>query len=182
MSETPYSEWWSNHSERVEASDDVRIDVFVRSLGAPTPSQTTQSAVLERLDGLEKRERIDRFTVQVWGDRLYTGERCSQSPVGRYLHNKIEEFERWADGYPEVELPFEQTHCESFVTDETFDCVKFPRICLATYVDGELAGVVPSQFEEVDMTVHSYLTGLAELASDPLAATEQAEVKTAGSL
>ena len=168
MTETPCSEWWSEHRDRVERSDDVRIDVFVRSLGAPTTSQTTQRAVLDRLDDLEQRDRIDRFTVQVWGDRLYPEERCAELPVGRFLHNKVDEFQRWADAHHGVDLAFETTISDPFVGDGTFECIKLPRICLATYVEGELSGVVPCRFGGRALSVRRYLTALEELSTDPL--------------
>jgi len=179
MTETPYSKWWLAHRDRVEASDDVRIDVFVRSLGAPVASQTAQSSVLDRLDDLEEMDRIDRFTVQVWGDRLYPDERCSQSPVGRFLRNKISEFERWADANPEVELPFESKVREPFVADREFRCITLPQICLAVYVDGELDGVVPAAFSEVSVTVHDYLSALTDLTTDPIATEDRSETVTA---
>lgn len=174
MTETPYSEWWSDHRDRVEQSDDVRIDVFVRSLGAPTASQTAQRTVLERLDSLEERDRIDRYTVQVWGDRLYPEEPCAELPVGRFLHNKVEEFQHWADDDQEIELAFESTVADPFVDEGTFECIKLPRICLATYVDGELSGVVPCRFEGHDLSVSKYLTAIAELSADPLPANREA--------
>jgi len=181
MTETSYNEWWQAHRDRIEASDDVRVDVFVRSLGAPTASQTAQASVLERLDGLEEMDRIDRFTLQVWGDRIYPEERCAQSPVGRFLRNKVSEFERWENTTPGVELAFESKVCEPFVAEREFRCIVLPRICLATYVDGELDGVVPCSFGVEDVTVHDYLLALAELTSDPLATHErESPLTTAG--
>lgn len=179
MTERAYTEWWQAHRDRVAESDDVRVDVFVRSLGAPTASQTAQAAVLERLDELEERDRIDRFTVQVWGDRLYPEERCAQSPVGRFLRNKVSEFERWGDTTPGVGLAFESKTCEPFVAEREFQCIVLPRICLATYVDGELDGVVPCSFGEEDVTVHDYLLALTELSSDPQEARERGSTVTA---
>jgi hypothetical protein len=173
MTETPYSEWWAEHRDRVEQSDDVRIDVFVRSLGAPTASQTAQRTVFERLDRLEEQDRIDRFTVQVWGDRLYPEERCAELPVGRFLHDKVDEFRQWANAHQGVELPFESTVCDPFVDDGTFECIKLPQICLATYVDGELSSVVPCRFEGRDLSASKYLTALEELARDPLPANRE---------
>lgn len=177
MTDTQYSEWWRDHRDRVESSEDVRIDVFVRSLGAPTASQGRQAAVIERLDDLEDSGRIDRFTVQVWGDRLYPGEPCADSPVGRFLQNRINDFERWADDHPGVVLPFESKVCEPFVADKEYQCITLPRICLGVYADGELGGVVPATFGDVDITVHNYLKGLSDLA-DPLEAREQNETVT----
>lgn len=173
MTETSYSEWWEDHRDRIAESTDVRIDVFVRSLGAPTPSQTTQAGVLERLDELEDTGRVDRFTLQVWGDRLYADERCSASPVGRYLTNKIAEFERWADEHAHVSLPFESTVCEPFVADREFQCIRLPQICLAVYVDGAIAGVVPCTFDGTAVTAHEYLAALADHPSDPGARERQ---------
>mgnify|MGYP000675234936 CR=1 FL=1 len=179
MTETSYTEWWHTHRDRIEASADVRVDVFVRSLGAPTDTQARQARVLERLDDLEEMERIDRFTVQVWGDRLYPDERCAQSPVGRFLDNKITEFERWADSMAGVELSFESKVCEPFVADREFHCIVLPRICLATYIDGELDGVVPCTFGNENVTVDDYLTALHELSTDPLSARERGSPVTA---
>lgn len=173
MTETPHSEWWSEHRDQVERSDDVRIDVFVRSLGAPASSQSTQRTVFERLDDLEDRGRIDRFTVQVWGDRLYPEERCAELPVGRFLHNKVDEFQQWADAHQRVDLAFETTVRDPFVSSGTIESIKLPRICLATYVDGELSCVVPCRFEGRDLSVRRYLTALEELLTDPLAADQK---------
>lgn len=180
MSDTPYSEWWQDHRDRIEASDDVRVDVFVRSLGAPTASQSTQAAVLERLDELEEVGRIDRFTVQVWGDRLYPEERCAESPVGRFLRNKIDEFRRWADTKAGVELPFESTVCEPFVADREFHAILLPRICTGIYVGGGLAGVIPCSFGEIDVTVHDYLEAIRDLTTDPIGVLDRQAATTAG--
>lgn len=174
MTDTAYNEWWEDHRMRIDESDDVRIDVFVRSLGAPMPVQMTQAAIFERLDELEDIGRIDRFNVHIWGDRLYRNEPCSDSSVGRFVQNRIDEFEQWAERKAEVELPFETTSCQPFLADREFHCVTLPRIGLGAYVDGELAGFVPSGFEGVDVSVPEYLDALIDLAAGPADADDQA--------
>jgi len=175
MTETQYRDWWSEHRDGIASSDDVRVEVFLRSLGAPTATQSTQEAVLEQLDELEEMGRIDRFTVQVWGDRIYPDERCAQSPVGRFLRNKVTEFKQWGERSPGVTLPLESTVCRPFVADREFRCIDLPQICLAVYTDGELSGVVPCAFGTVDVAVHDYLTAIAELSSDPLDSSKRSE-------
>ncbi|PSP94178.1 hypothetical protein BRC91_06910 [Halobacteriales archaeon QS_4_62_28] len=175
MTETQYRNWWSEHRDGIEASDDVRVDVFLRSLGAPTATRSTQAAVLEQLDELEEIGRIDRFTVQVWGDQIYPDERCAQSPVGRFLQSKVMEFEQWGERTHGVTLPFESTVCKPFVTDREYHCIKLPRICLGVYADGDLSGVVPCEFGPVNVPVREYLTAVTELSSGPLEVRERPE-------
>lgn len=142
---------------RLERAETVRADLYLRSLGAPVPSQERQEAVLERLEGLEATGRIDTWTVNVWGDRLYTDGRCSETPVGRHLTGKLSEFDRWAGDHEAVAFDLDAGVVDCGITGTCYEMIRLPRLALAVYADSELVAVVPCEVAGASLSVSSFL-------------------------
>lgn len=154
--------WWNEHRTRLDQATDVRVDVFLRSLGAPTGSEGTQARVIERLEELEEQGRIDTYTVSVWGEQIRPGNRCARTPVGQYMLDKIEALQAWSRDTPGATVPFENKTVSSFVTEGAHEVVKLPRICLSVRADQDIAAVLPVRFDNRPLSVREYLDLLRE--------------------
>lgn len=157
---------WTAHRRSVRESEDVRVEVFLRSLGAPVGCQDQQSTVIRTLDRLEEAGVVSASTVSVWGDRIYLSDRCSRTPVGEFVLGKIDEFTGWARERDGVELEFERREVDSSITGETYEMIRPPSVCLAVYAADELTGVFPCSMGDRELCVQSYLSELAELSGD----------------
>ncbi len=162
----------------MERGDDVRVTVFTRSIGdARAPG--TRPGVVERLDELEEADRVDGYSVSVWGDTICPGSRCAETGVGRYVLDQIDAFHEWERETPGVELPFERRTVSTLATEATREVLRPPETCLAVRVDGELGSVLPLRFDDCAVSVHDYLDLLAALPSAGQFRAEQA-VRPAG--
>lgn len=150
-------DWWHSHANNVMNERPVRFDLFVRTLGAPAGSHGRQAAVLDRLDRLDQRDVVDSTRVQVWGDSICVSECCSNHPTIRSLRDRIASFRAWGQEKPDVDMGFERRTIDNSITDERFEVVDLPTMCLAVYVDSYLEGIFPVSIGEETWTVPDYL-------------------------
>lgn len=160
------SDPWTVHRQTIRESDDVRVQVFLRSLGAPAGSHGKQAAVFETLDRLEDAGVVSSSSVTLWGDRIYLSDRCSHTPVGEFVREKIREFKQWALDREGIDLRFEHRTVDSSITGESFEMIRPPRVCLAVYAADGLSGVFPCAMDGEERCVRSYLDELAELSDE----------------
>lgn len=156
-------EWWSDHRTEITESDDVRVDVFLRSLGSPAGVGYPETTVVETLGELEEMGRIDSYTLSVWGNRIQPAGPYAETAIGRFLLEKVEAFQAWARNTPGAEVPLEFREVSSLVGEETHEELRPPYACLAVYADGDLSAVLPARFGADRMSVQSYLEMLRTL-------------------
>lgn len=144
----------------------MRVQVFLRSLGAPAGCQDKQATVFETLDRLEDAGIVTSTSVTLWGDRIYLSDRCSHTPVGEFVREKIREFEEWASGRDGVDLRFERRTIDSSITGESHDMIRPPQVSLAVYADDDLAGVFPCSMDGEEQCVTSYLCEIGKLSDE----------------
>lgn len=166
---------WTAHRRTIRDSDDVRVQVFLRSLGAPAGCQDKQAAVFETLDRLEDAGIVSTSSVSLWGDRIYLSDRCSRTPVGEFVRGKIREFGEWAGEREGVDLHFERRSIDSSITGESREMIRPPQVSLAVYADDSLAGVFPCSMDGEERCVTSYLHELAKLSDEARAGEDAPE-------
>lgn len=159
------SKWSQCHVDLVTTGHPVDFDVFVRTLGPGIGVQGRQSAVVGRVEGVDRRDAVDAARLWVWGDRLCVSECCASNPavgairetVERLGQWVVERLGQWAAERTDVSIGFERNAVRSSVIDEHREVVDLPTICPAVSVDDELAGVYPATVDEERLTVAEYL-------------------------
>jgi len=159
-----FETWWQDHATAVRNADTVRADLYVRSLGGPASSQDCLSSVVRRLDELEADGSLTTTTVSIWGDRIYPDDRCAGTAAGRFVLDKIEEFESWSARTDVVDFRLQREQVTSLLDDEPRRVIRLPQHCLSVYVDGSLAAVVPCSIGDRDWSPFEYLDSLATVS------------------
>lgn len=118
-----------------------RVELYVRSL-CPTGVYQRQEDVIERLNEMDEDDRIDGFSVSVWGERIVP-ETAGQTEMGATLLDRISRFKQWAQRN-DVELPaFSRRSVTNVATDDADAAITLPLTGLAEFIDGELVHVAP---------------------------------------
>ncbi|AWB26490.1 HTH domain-containing protein [Halococcoides cellulosivorans] len=137
------------------------LELFVRSLH-PQGAHQRQEAILERLEQLEGDDEIESFSVVVWGDQISRESVAARSLKGRYVLNRVAEFQQWALSTNVSLDSFYQTRSSGPESDvETETTIVLPVMGLAEYQDGELVQVSPCTAGETVHTVQDHVDALA---------------------
>lgn len=140
----------ANHWE----DEPLRIELYVRrnAFGA----RTRQQRVFERVRRLEGHPEIENMEVRRWPDRIAADER------GEFV-GVIREFERWAADHERSLAPcFERREVTPGFTDERFEQVVLPIICLAVYRGERLRNLAPHVDGRHPYTVDDCIADLEE--------------------
>lgn len=136
------------------------IDLYVRSL-APRGQQTTQNAIINRLDELESMGAISAYTVHVWGRKVAPLSAAGQTEAGQFISDQVTAFETWADDVGRsLDSFFETQAVQSAYRDETHETSVLPAATLAEYEGDTLTFVAPSTDGDTSTTVHDRLDAL----------------------
>lgn len=130
----------------------LQIELYVRSL-APTDIRDKQESVIERLDELERADRIDGFEVIFCGDCVCASLTTAKTAVGQRLLDRYVSFEKWATEHDRTLVGFTDHDTESTLTGTVITGVSFPRLALAEYRNRDLAFVAPSRSGNENTTV-----------------------------
>ena len=153
---------------------DTRIELYVRSL-LPDGAHDRQEAVIERLERLETEDRIDDFSVVVWGKQVARGSTAAHTEAGTYILNRVAEFKQWAlSNNVSLGSFYQQGTVENETTEESYDTITLPVMGLAEYESGELVHVAPSTRGETVYTIQDRLDRLER--SEPAAVEADADV------
>ncbi|MDG5776352.1 HTH domain-containing protein [Haloarculaceae archaeon H-GB2-1] len=137
-----------------------RIELYVRSL-LPDGAHERQEAVIERLEEMDARGDVEGFSVIVWGKQLARDTAATRTDEGRYILNRVAEFQQWALSNNVSLDSFCQTHAaETEVSDEPKTAITLPVMGLAEYQDGELQHVAPCTKGD---SVHTIMDRLKKL-------------------
>jgi len=124
-------------------SDRIRLELFVRSL-APDTGRTYQDRVIEQLQELSESDRVESFDLYVCGDCVCPSTVAAETDTGQFLLDRFEGFEEWALQNDVELVGFERRCVQSSFRGEEVTGLRFPRICLAEFVDERVRFVAPS--------------------------------------
>lgn len=114
---------------------DISVTAFTRLDLLPSPIETK----LDRLEKLERNDRISSLTVAFWPSDVPIGSDTSFPEVV----DTFELFRDWARAAGvNIQPPFEVRSVDSMVHDDTTR-LRTPGLCLAIELDGKLHGVFP---------------------------------------
>lgn len=117
------------------------MELFLRSL-APPAARDSQEAIVDRLNGLDDRDRIREFDLTIWGDRICL-DVTPRTPTERSIRDKIDRFRQWERRYDvSLEPAFEEREVEPLVGDP-YTVFRTPVIALAVYAGTNVWGVFP---------------------------------------
>ena len=129
-------------------ADDVHVDAFHCASMHGTHEQ--QRAVLRRLDALEEQGFVDRVRRQAWTHELTPDADDEWCENARAAYSR---FHTWArENDRTLEPAFRTRTVRSMVSDDTYDVITFPILCVAVYADGSLVEVAPSTDPTTDST------------------------------
>lgn len=124
-----------------------------------------QRTTMDRLEALADTELVDDVTRQAWAHKLLPEADDDWCQQARDAHAR---FREWAtENDRSLEPAFGTRTTTSMVSDEQYEVVEFPVLCLAVYADDELVHVAPST-DPVTGTTQTVADCLDELeASTP---------------
>ena len=147
------------------ATEDTRVDVYLRERVPPPVSETIQATV-ERLRALEREGTIEELSVESWG--ICTAACADDDETAAAT---IEEFEQWADRTDHSLQPaFGRREVSSMFCEEPVHRHEVPILSIAVYGGDELEYVAPCSDGERTHTVEDCLDALAE--NDDAASTD----------
>lgn len=152
---------------RREAGDEsaapLTVELYVRSLCADA-AKAPQEAAIERLSRLERDGVVDEYTVHVWGRRISPDAAAADTDAGRFVLDRIEAFEDWAnDVGTSIRSFFDTDEVDSSITGESYVAITVPTLTLAEFRGDELRCVAPCAD---DGTVHTVSDRLDVLEAD----------------
>ena len=129
---------------RVDGDGAIRLELFVRSL-APSAVRPAQESVVYRLQRLEEAPRVATVDVHVAGDRVCRGAATARTRPGRFLLDRVDAFEAWADRTDRsIDETFEHVADARGIDGADCSGIRFPAMVLAEYVGGDLRFVAPA--------------------------------------
>lgn len=156
-----FSRWEETTESRFERADTRRVTVFVRSMLPPLGAKRTQEALIRELHDLEAEGRLNEVSVTVTGDRLCLCETCSGTDAGAALLDRVRELDGWGREFDaSASRFFETREIDSSVAGETARALVPPRVAVALYCDGALAGVFPCEMGASTVTTEDFLASL----------------------
>lgn len=148
-------------ADRFERADTRRVTVFVRSMLPPMGAKGPQEALIRGLQELETEGLIDEVSVTITGNRLCLCETCGRTDVGASLLDRVRELDGWGGEFDaSVSRFFETRELDSSVAGETARALVPPRVAVALYCDGSLAGAFPCEMGESTATTDHFATAL----------------------
>jgi len=129
---------------------DLRLELFVRSL-APETARPQQETVIERLRDLA--DEVADTELYVTGDCVCPSTVAAETETGRFLLDRYEAFEEWADENGVELVGFRNRCVDSSITGETVTGIQFPRLTLAVFADDQLRFVAPAIRNGTETTV-----------------------------
>lgn len=141
-------------------ADSKRVKLFLRA-NAEVGAERTKDAAVETLADLSADGVIEGYDVNVWGRELRVDGPLASTEYGSELLEHIREFRSWAvaNGVS-LESVFNEGTVTSPLTDEHYEVVSLPTMCLAVYEGGELSGVYPCHDGNRPCSVLEYLEEL----------------------
>jgi hypothetical protein len=132
----------------LSGADDVHVDVFHCASVHGTHEQ--QRHVIGRIESLVERGDVDRVQRQAWAHELVPEADDDWCEEARATYSR---FWTWAREHERtLEPAFGTRTVSSMVSDDSYDVITFPVLCVAIYADGTLVEVAPSTDPETDTT------------------------------
>jgi hypothetical protein len=136
------------------------IELYVRSM-LPDGAHERQEEVLGRLETLDEDDRIDGFSVIVWGKHIAPRSAAARTAEGKYVLNRIAEFKQWAlTNNVSLDSFYQDTTVDSEAAQSAYDAVTLPVMGLAEYDGSELVHVAPCTGDD---TVHTIMDRIERL-------------------
>jgi len=136
-------------------AQEYRMELFLRSL-APPAARDSQEAIVERLSGLDERDRIRGFDLTIWGDQICL-DVTPRTATERTIRDKIDRFRLWERTHDASLAPgFDERTIDPLVGD-SYTVFHTPVIALAVYAGSDVWGVFPCAIGEEVVTVDDCL-------------------------
>lgn len=140
------------------ATEQQRVELYVRSLSSRTGQQDDFIEQLRRLSG---KGTIASFAVCVWGERVPLSTLAADTARGQEILDTIARLRQWGrENGASLEPFFTTRETDSTITGETYATLRLPAVLLAERVDGRLVCVRPAERDGTVLTVGDRLETL----------------------
>jgi len=129
-------------------AEDVHVDVF--HCASMHGTQEQQRAILQRLESLAGTDHLDRVSRHAWMHELTPDADDEWCEHARATYSRFFEWAR--ENGRTLEPGFRTRIVRSIASDESYDVITFPVLCVAVYADGTLVQVAPSTDPVTDST------------------------------
>ncbi|MFC7194620.1 HTH domain-containing protein [Halosimplex aquaticum] len=110
---------------------------------------------------------LDNVSVTVTGDRLCLCETCTGTDAGSSLLDRVRELDGWGREFDaSVSRFFETRELDSSVAGETARALVPPRVAVALYCDGTLAGAFPCEMGDATVATRDFVAALNRFCED----------------
>lgn len=152
----------------LDPTETYRVELYLRSL-APTGAYERQEAVLDRLECLAERGRVESVSSTVWGDRIR--QRADlRDEAGHAILDDVDRLRAWAADHDASLDPFFEEREGNSLVESAHTVLIPPVLCLAIRDDEGLRGVFPCATDGETYTVADGLDALEDGApADALA-------------
>lgn len=148
-------------AETAETGRNLSVELLTRSLSS-VGARPQQERVVDYLEALKHDERINSYTITVWGAGISPESASARTETGRAILKIVEELNQWAQQHDlSFPAPFETREISSMITDERDMVISFPTMCLVVREGTRLRCVAPWV---ADTLTHSLRDCLDELA------------------
>lgn len=152
------NEWLEEKTRNLRGGRPPRVEVFLRSFAPPLGVREQQERILEQLTAFERRGLVETVHVTVWGNAVCPDSHGTETQTGQQIIERVEELRTWGDRYDvDVETTFDERSVVSSVTDEEYQRIVLPRLCLGVYDGDELDLVLPCSVDETPFCVDDFL-------------------------
>ncbi|MFC7139029.1 HTH domain-containing protein [Halosimplex aquaticum] len=165
--EPAFTRWLETTEDRFQRADTRRVTLFVRSMLPPLGAKGTQEALIRELNEHAAAGELDNVSVTVTGDRLCLCETCTGTDAGSSLLDRVRELDGWGREFDaSVSRFFETRELDSSVAGETARALVPPRVAVALYCDGTLAGAFPCEMGDATVATRDFVAALNRFCED----------------
>lgn len=130
-----------------EESGRRTIELWMRSF-APSAGEN-RDRTIERVRALARNEAIAEYEIDIWGREIERSDRIRGTRTGRRIHDRLEQFEQWAERTDRSLEPFFRTKTvEAEIVDRQYRASRLPALALAEFEGERLVHVAPSRAGE----------------------------------
>jgi len=159
------NEWFEEKTGTLHTGHPPRVRVFLRSLAPPLGASEQQDGVLEQLESFERQGLFETVDVNIWGKSICPESIGARTDPGRQVMEQIEECSAWASNTDvSLDMPFEESDVSCSMTNEQYQKIVLPRVCLAIYANGELDLVLPCRIDGDYFGVEDFIASFKQRA------------------
>lgn len=169
--ERTIEQWWSQYREKLDSSDELRVEVYFRSLAPPPGGHTNRRQLLGKIRNASDAERIGHVETTVLGEEICLCDQCRKEASDENIIETVTRLRNWRGGGI-ASTGFTERNVSSSIAEEEYRAIVPPETSLGIYVEDSLVGVFPCTADGVTYGPDAFFK---RLVSEHRAEPEQQE-------